>query len=101
MANVTEEALRQYIETFHETLASATEKYLPEGHRKFSAHTSLLPAKIIGYVSTQFGTGIEYLPAEKTEIEIRRGSARIEDLLFRAPSYMRSVQAGLSSPVCS
>lgn len=52
-------------------------------------HTARLPARIIGYVSTQFGVGIEYCPASRTTIEIVRGSARVEDLFVQSPPRLR------------
>lgn len=89
--NVTEEALHEYIGLFHHTLELTAEQFLDEDLRRSLTHTSLLPARIVGYVSTQFGTAIEYLPAAKTEIEIQRGSARIEDLIVRAPPFARKI----------
>lgn len=63
--------------------------YLSSEIGKELLHFALLPARIIGYVSTQFGTAIEYFPAEATVIEAQRGSARIEDLLVSAPPWLR------------
>jgi hypothetical protein len=65
--------------------------FLPAEHRRSLLHASLLPARIVGYVSTQFGAGIEYKPAERTEIQIVRGSARVEDLFVQAPSRAREI----------
>ena len=88
--NVTEEALRAYITTFHETLNATAHQFLPEEDRPSLLHTSLLPARIIGYVSTQFGAGVEYIPATSTTIETVRGFARVEDLFVRAPAAARA-----------
>ena len=88
--NIKEENLRKYLELFHDTLKSTAEQYLkPEFHKRL-LHLSFLPAKIKGYVSTQFGTAIEYIPSDSTLIEIVRGSQRVEDLLFSAPKKIRS-----------
>lgn len=84
--NVTEDDLRKYIEVFHDTLDATAKQYLPERYRDSLLHLSLLPAQIIGYVSTQFGAGIEYKPAECTEIKTVRGSARVEYLFTQAPA---------------
>jgi hypothetical protein len=87
--NVTEDALRDYIELFHETLDATAKQFLPEEHRRSLLHASLLPARIVGYISTQFGAGIEYTPSAHTEICIVRGSSRVEDLLVQAPPQAR------------
>lgn len=89
--NVTEDELRQYISLFHETLEATAEQFLPAEHRGSLLHASVLPAQIVGYVSTQFGAGIEYKPAEHTEIRIVRGSARVEDLFVQAPPQARAL----------
>jgi hypothetical protein len=49
-----------------------------------------MPARITGYVSTQFGVAIEYDRTTETSIQIVRGSARVEDLFVQAPSRMRA-----------
>ena len=87
--NVTEDSLREYIEVFHSCLLNTADSYLSSEIGKELFHLSLLPARIIGYVSTQFGTAIEYFPSETTVIETQRGSARIEDLLVSAPAWLR------------
>ena len=89
--NIRDEKLREYLESFHATLQSTASQYLkPEFHKRL-LHLSYLPAKIAGYVSTQFGTAIEYLPSNSTSIEIVRGSQRAEDLLFAAPKKIREI----------
>ena len=88
--NIRDENLRKYLESFHATLKSTADQYLkPEFHKRL-LHLSYLPAKIKGYVSTQFGTAIEYIPSDSTLIEIVRGSQRAEDLLFGAPKKIRN-----------
>lgn len=91
IVNITEEGLRQYIALFHDTLDSTASQFLPPEHHQSLLHTSLLPARIIGYVSTQFGAAIEYKPAEHTEIQIVLGSARVEDLFVQAPPRARQI----------
>jgi len=91
MGNLREENLREYIESFHETLKSTADQYLkPEFHKRL-LHLSYLPAIIKGYVSTQFGTAIEYIPSKSTSIEIVLGSQRAEDLLFGVPRKFRDI----------
>lgn len=89
--NVTDEELRTYVNLFHSTLEATAKEYLSEDIRKKLLHISLTPARIIGYVSTQFGVAIEYQPSATLEIEIRRGSARVEDLFVQAPRHFRDV----------
>lgn len=89
--NVTEDELRQYIAVFHSTLESTAEQFLPAEHRGSLLHASLLPVQIVGYVSTQFGAGVEYKPADHTEIKIVRGSARVEDLFVQAPAKASAI----------
>ena len=88
--NVSEENLGEYISEFFETLHGVSNKFLPKEHIPKLFHLALLPAKITGYVSTQYGVAIEYLPAKETTIETKRSSQRIEDLVFGAPSRLKS-----------
>jgi hypothetical protein len=92
--NVTEEGLRIYIEKFHSVLETTARENLPAELRERLLHLSLLPARITGYVSTNFGVAIEYISAPQTDIEVIRGSARVEQLILRAPSryYKRATQ---------
>jgi hypothetical protein len=89
--NVREENLREYLESFHRTLQSTADQFLKSEFHKRLLHLSYLPAKIKGYVSTQFGTAIEYIPSASTSVEIVRGSQRAEDLLFGAPKKIRDI----------
>jgi len=89
--NITEDDLRSYLEVFLSTLQGTAAEFLPEDLQKRLLHLSLLPARVIGYVSTQFGVAIEYQPAEATVIDVRRGSARVEDLVAQAPTALRDI----------
>lgn len=102
-ANVRDEDLRSYLESFHGTLQSTADQYLqPEFHKRL-LHLSYMPASIKGYVSTQFGIAIEYLPSDSTSIEIVLGSQRAEDLLFQAPKRIRDLapQFNIGGSMCS
>jgi hypothetical protein len=90
--NVTEDVMRDYIALFHKTLEATAAQFLPAEHRQSLLHVSLLPAEIVGYISTQFGAGIEYKSAERTEIRIVRGNSRVEDLLVQAPRHTRETR---------
>ncbi len=85
--NVTEDAFRTYLNLFHQTVETTAQQFLPPEHKTSLLHLSLLPARIIGYVSTQFGVAIEYIPSSQTEVQIVRGSARIEDIFVQAPPF--------------
>jgi len=101
--NIRDENLREYLEVFHTTLQSTAEQYLrPELHKRL-LHLSYLPAKIKGYVSTRFGTAIEYVPSDSTSVEIVLGSQRAEDLLFGAPKKIRDTgpMISLGGSMCS
>lgn len=89
--NVTEKGLKEYLETFYETLHDSSQNFLPPKHQKNLRHLSLLPAKIIGYVSTQYGVAVEYIPSDQTIIKTIRGSGPIEDLIVQAPKKLRSI----------
>ena len=78
--NATEDTVRCYVETLHATLQEVSGRFFSVEQSKKLLHNSLLPAKIICYVSTQLGVGFEYFPAPETKIETLRGSARVEDL---------------------
>jgi hypothetical protein len=90
--NVTEVALNSYIKLFHQTIKETADQFLPQEHKSSLLHLSLLPARVVGYVSTQFGVAIEYTPSAQTEIHIVRGSARVEDLLVQAPLHFRNLK---------
>lgn len=91
MKNVTEEEIKKYIKEFHRTLDEVASRFFSSEQSKHLLHRSLLPARIICYVSTQFGVAFEYIPASSISIETIRGSARAEDLLVRAPKKLRDV----------
>ncbi len=94
--NVNELQLKSYIEVFYKVLKETAEQHLPKESQQELRHLSLLPAKILVYVSTQFGVCFEYIPAQKTTIETLHGPARIEDLLLRAPRQIAKKNPGFS-----
>lgn len=88
--NVSEECLRLYLQTFLSTLEDTASSFLPPDVKNNIIHLSVLPARVIGYVSTKFGIALEYVRAETTTIEIKRASSRVEDLLLQAPKSFRN-----------
>lgn len=93
---MTAEEFRAYIEKFHHTLNSAAQQYIPPEHKSDLLHASLLPARIMGYVSTQFGVAIEYEKASETTIQVTKGSARVEDFFVGAPTLARGLRPVIS-----
>lgn len=89
MANVNTEQMARYLAVFHDEFADSVTRYVPSEHRPRLLRNSLLPASIVGFVSTQFGAGYEYQEGDAL-IVVERGSQRIEDLLVRAPSRLRT-----------
>ena len=91
-SNITEQGIRAYLSTFLDTLESTSTQYLDTTDKRKLVHLSLLPAKITCYLSTQFGIAFEYSAAESTSIEVIRGSARVEDLLFPVSTRWRTTK---------
>lgn len=89
MVNVTEKGIREYIDAFLRTIDETAKQFLPQESLSLLIHTSLLPSRVVAYVSTQYGVAIEYLKSERTQIEVVRGSARVEELLLQAPNWLR------------
>jgi hypothetical protein len=95
VGNVTEEQILEYLRTFHSTLIDRAGRYLPLEKQTELLHTARLPARVIAYVSTQFGVAIHYetpedgAHLEETTFHAVRGSRRVEDLVLagapRAP----------------
>lgn len=87
--NISEDEFKNHLEVFHSTLEDTAKMFLNNELQKEILHISLLPANITGYLSTQYGIAIEYKPSDKTIISVKRGSARVEDLLVKAPHSLR------------
>jgi len=79
--NLIERTFKEYLETFHSILSQTATQYFQPNLTHKLLHLSFLPAQIIGYVSTKFGIGFEYIPAKETKIKIVIGSKRVENLL--------------------
>jgi hypothetical protein len=87
--NVREDSLRHYLEVFHQTYIDTAEKYIPQERLSLLLRYSLIKGRTIGYVSTQFGAGYEYVDADVQAVEVQVSSARIEDFFNRAPNRVR------------
>ncbi len=86
--NATENTVTRYVETLHASLLQLSGRFFSPEQSKQLLHNSLLPAKIVCYISTQFGIGFEYSAASETKVETVRGSARVEDLFVQAPKQL-------------
>jgi hypothetical protein len=62
---------------------------IPGEFQPYLLRRALLPANVIGYVSTQFGAGYEYRSNESFSISTKRGSRRVEELLLEVPPRFR------------
>ncbi|MGA2307832.1 MAG: hypothetical protein ABSH29_27135 [Acidimicrobiales bacterium] len=89
MATVSDEGMTSYLEAFHETYRSTVKDRIPADLRDSLARERWLSHGLVGYISTQFGAGFEYVT--RAGIFIRKGSRRIEDLVFDAPGAVRGI----------
>jgi hypothetical protein len=91
--NVTEQQMRAYLETFNRTYLETVTEFFNEDQWKLLYRVPLLLGETIGYVSTQFGAAFEYTGRPPHRVSVRRGRARIEDLLTGAPKEVRHLPA--------
>lgn len=89
--NVKNEMLYRYIEVFNETFLSTGRRFLPEEILKSLHRYPLIQGGITGYISTQFGVGIEYLGKQSSGIKVINSTSRIEDFFLQAPSRVRKL----------
>ncbi|MEK6549172.1 MAG: hypothetical protein AABZ51_03630 [Nitrospirota bacterium] len=83
--------MHQYIKVFNHTYLETANTKLPKEITQQLMRYPFLSGGIIGYVSTNFGAGFEYVGASAEGISIRRSSARIEDLFTGAPASVRKL----------
>lgn len=88
--NVNDDLLIKYLDLFHNTYRETVDKFIPKENFDLLIRYSLLNYGIIGYISTQFGAGFEYVE-DKSRTEIKVSSARIEDAFFNTPSRIRKL----------
>jgi hypothetical protein len=89
MPNITEAGLCAYLEHFHALYRDVAMRRLPADLRSHLERFSLLSRGCVGYVSTQFGAGFEYV--EEPGLRTVRGSTRVEDLIYAAPAALRKL----------
>lgn len=90
--HITAAAFKAYIEEFHRALEATAKEFLPTDAQKKLPHLALLPARIVGYVSTQAGVGFEYFPSSETTVEVELSSSRVEDIFLKVPSRYRNTR---------
>ncbi len=86
--NIDEDDLRRYLTVFHETYKGTVEEFIPSHARQQLARYRFVRDHSVGYLSTNNGAGYEYLDGLPS-LSIERSSARVEDMLFKAPAQVR------------
>ncbi len=84
--NVTKDAMRRYLDVFHETYNKGVEEYLSSHKNRLLRHNYLKHGRV-GYVSTQFGAGYEYR-SDTSGTDVKLSSKRIELLYTGAPGRL-------------
>jgi len=91
---LTKRGLRRFLDTFHRTYVETMETFIPtEEHHHLPRH-QYLSWGVIGYLSTTFGAGYEYVPSPAGTV-IRVSDWPIADLFCDAPPQVRSLPAML------
>lgn len=80
--------MQSYLEGFHRVYQETVDDKLPADLRAHVFRYNYISRGLIAYISTQYGAGYEY-DATTTGISMVKGSARVEDLFFGAPSALR------------
>ncbi len=92
-ANVTDDQLRRYLSRYREVYKATVEQFFSPDERTLLQRYSLLDGGIVGYVSTQFGAGFEYLGDASPGLSVRVHSSRVEHLFAGAPARVRKSRA--------
>lgn len=87
--NVRDDSLRHYLDVFNRTYIETAEQFIPHENLNLLLRFPLIKGGTIGYVSTQFGAGYEYVDADIQAVKVQVTSARIEDFFNRAPNRVR------------
>jgi hypothetical protein len=85
--------MRTYLDTFHKTYRETANQFLSGENRAQLGRYPLVGGRVIGYVSTQFGAGIEYEGGQLSETIVRRHSSTVDDMFLNAPPFVRKAQA--------
>lgn len=89
MATVSDDELRRYVETFNAAYRETVELRMTVDDRRLLVRYPLLQNGVVGYISTMYGTGYEYIDERTGVITIKKSSRRIEDLFWDPPSGLR------------
>jgi hypothetical protein len=90
MATITEDQMHNYLRSFHDHFLELVERYVPADLTGYLLPYATRASGLVGYISTTYGAGFEYVE-DPEGIQVEVGSARIEDLLFRAPRRLRDI----------
>ena len=93
--DLTEERLVDYIETFNDAYLRTANKYLPFDILDNLSRYEFINKNIIGYISTQFGAGFEYLGIGEKNIKINKSRERIEDAFLKPHILMKAMDPGI------
>ncbi|MEK7450255.1 MAG: hypothetical protein AAB019_12335 [Planctomycetota bacterium] len=90
--NLNETEFKQYLETYDKTLKETAIKFLPQDAISKLWAFAIQPSHVVGYLSTNFGIGYEYVQG-KGDIQIIRGSLRIEDLFLKTTKQIQGIKS--------
>lgn len=85
---VTQQALQQYLGTFHDALKTAAAELPPE-LREDIRPLALAPSRVTCYFSTELGVAFSYARSNRPSFKFVSGAARVEDLVFRPPESVQ------------
>jgi len=85
MSTVSDSDMATYLAAFAATFAETADRFIPQDKISSLQRYPHLSEPMVGYVSTQFGAGFEYMESAEAAVVVRRGRARIEHLLLGAP----------------
>tara|TARA_R110000744_G_C19264375_1_gene551714 strand:- start:71 stop:1045 length:975 start_codon:yes stop_codon:yes gene_type:complete len=93
---VTEEELRQFLETYLQTYRLAVDLGIPPEYKKYIELYNVNPTKVKATISTLSGVSIEFSTAQKKTILINKTEDRIENSLFKQKkpltSHLKKIQ---------
>ncbi len=93
--NVTESLLRDYLDVFNTTFENTARQFLPSEFLEKLERYRYIEQTTIGYVSTQFGAGFEYIPNGQKRISTQKSYRRIEDLVTGAPKRVQRLPVAI------
>jgi hypothetical protein len=92
LATVRDDQLQRYLEVFRDVYLETADNHVPAEWTRLLLRYPLLSDRIVGYISTHLGAGFEYVRQTDGATDIKRSSARIEDLFLGAPARVRKLR---------